>query len=68
MSIGDGIRTNGLNKAPVWVLGSVGLGQLQRFSAWRHVFNGGIVVEPFLPELTQFREYFVEALEVTLIL
>ena len=64
LGIAEMIQGRGLNKAPVWVLASVGLGQLKTFPAWRQVFHGGVVVEPFLPELKQFRKYFVNSLEV----
>jgi len=32
--------------------------------AWSRAFHGGIFVEPHMPELENFREYFVDSLQV----
>lgn len=48
---------------PVWLIGSLGL-DLHKLSAWRTVFDGGLFVEPHMPELAEFKTYFIEALQV----
>ena len=53
-----------INQQPLWLIGSLGL-DLKRLSAWKSVFDGGIFVEPHMPELYDFREYFITALQVT---
>ena len=48
---------------PVWLVGSLGL-DLHKLSAWRTVFHGGLFVEPHMPELAEFKTYFLDALQV----
>lgn len=48
---------------PFWMIGSLGL-DLKKLSAWREVFHQGIFVEPHLPELKEFKKYFIDALQV----
>ncbi len=55
---------NSENGNTVWLIGSLGL-DLKRLSAWRSVFDGGVFVEPHMPELKEFRKYFVGALQVS---
>ena len=66
----------------IWLIGSLGL-DLRTESArrnaqtgsqysiarnrWKDVFEGGIFVEPHMPELAEFKEYFLNILKVTLI-
>ena len=45
------------------ILGSLGL-ELQRLKSWRKVFEGGVFVEPHMPELREFKNYFLSALQV----
>ena len=47
---------------PTWLVGSLGL-DLHKLSAWRSVFHGGLFVEPHMPELSEFKSYFIEALQ-----
>ena len=51
--------------APLWIIGSVGL-HLKRTPTWREAFHGGLLVEPHMPELNEFKKYFVGALRVRL--
>ena len=48
---------------PLWLVGSLGL-DLHKLSAWRTVFHGGLFVEPHMPELAEFKSYFIDALQV----
>ena len=48
---------------PTWLVGSLGL-DLHKLSAWRTVFHGGLFVEPHMPELAEFKTYFIDALQV----
>ena len=49
---------------PVWLIGSLGL-ELKKLKAWRRVFHRGIFVEPHMPELKDFENYFIETLRVS---
>ena len=51
------------NIRPRWLVASLGL-QNKRLSNWKKYFNGGIYVEPFMPELDDFKDYFFNALQV----
>ena len=48
------------------ILGSLGL-ELQRLKSWRKVFQGGVFVEPHMPELREFKNYFLSALQVNIL-
>ena len=54
-----------LQTDPIWLVGSLGL-DLHKLSAWRTVFHGGLFVEPHMPELAEFKTYFIDALQVIL--
>ena len=47
-------------------MATVGLRQMDHLVSWKRVFNGGVVLEPYLPELDQFQNYFQHALLVSL--
>ena len=47
-------------------MATVGLRQMDHLISWKRVFNGGVVLEPYLPELDQFQNYFQHALLVSL--
>ena len=51
---------------PLWIIGSVGL-HLKKSSGWRKAFHGGLLVEPHMPELNDFKKYFVRALRVRVV-
>ena len=65
LEIADAISKNGLNNVPIWIVATVGLRQMGVIQAWKRVFHGGVVLEPYLPELEQFQRYFTHALRVT---
>jgi 2-keto-4-pentenoate hydratase/2-oxohepta-3-ene-1,7-dioic acid hydratase in catechol pathway len=37
----------------------------KRRETWRKVFHAGILIEPHIPELDEFKDYFNEAIKVT---
>ncbi|CAB4063367.1 unnamed protein product [Lepeophtheirus salmonis] len=45
-----------------WLVGSIGL-DLRHISSWKIVFDGGIFIEPHMPELVEFKEYFIKSLQ-----
>ena len=45
------------------IVGSVGL-DLKRNSIWKKAFHGGLLIEPHMPELQQFKTYFLKSLKV----
>jgi hypothetical protein len=44
--------------------GSLGL-ELRTLKSWRSVFAGGGFVEPHMPELREFKQFFLASLEVS---
>ena len=66
LDIADAITKKGLNNVPIWIAATVGLRQMGVIQAWKRVFHGGVVLEPYLPELEQFQRYFTHALRVKL--
>ena len=36
----------------------------KRRQTWRKVFHAGILIEPHIPELDEFKDYFNEAIKV----
>ena len=66
LDIADAITKKGLDNVPIWIAATVGLRQMGVIQAWKRVFHGGVVLEPYLPELEQFQRYFTHALRVKL--
>ena len=64
LDIAEAISQTGIKNAPIWIMATVGLRQMKLVYSWRQVFNGGVVLEPYLPELDQFQRYFQRALRV----
>lgn len=64
LEMGEIIAENGLVNVPIWIMATVGLRQMDALDTWRRVFHGGVVLEPYLPELDQFQRYFTHALRV----
>ena len=53
---------------PFWLVGSLGLDlRNDKMAAWKKVFDGGLFVEPHMPELAEFKTYFITTLQVLLI-
>lgn len=63
VAIAEHLKHVHLKAKPTWLIGSLGL-DLKKLSAWRSVFHGGVFVEPHMPELSQFKNYFIQALQV----
>lgn len=53
-----------INVRPRWLVASLGL-KNKRLSSWKNLFHGGVYVEPFMPELDEFKSYFFNALQVS---
>ena len=66
VAIAEYLKHVKLGKNPKWLVGSLGL-DLHKLSAWRTVFHGGLFVEPHMPELAEFKTYFIDALQVNYI-
>ena len=64
---------------PMWLIGTIGLDlyipdpvfrppRSRRFSRleqpWRRVFHAGVLIEPHLPELEEFKKYFDHSIKV----
>ena len=65
VAIAEYLKHVKLPSDPTWLVGSLGL-DLHKLSAWRTVFHGGLFVEPHMPELAEFKTYFIDALQVLL--
>ena len=65
VAIAEYLKHVQLSIEPIWLIGSLGL-DLHKLSAWRTVFHGGLFVEPHMPELAEFKNFFIEALQVCL--
>ncbi len=63
VAIAEHLKHSSLPVTPTWLIGSLGL-DLKKLSAWRRVFHGGVFVEPHMPELKEFKKYFIDALQV----
>ena len=65
LEMSDAIYEKGLKNVPIWIMATVGLRQMQILPTWKRVFHGGVVLEPYLPELDQFQRYFSHAMKVS---
>ena len=65
LGIADAIAEKGIKNVPIWIMATVGLKQMDVIHVWKRVFHGGVVLEPYLPELEQFRRYFAHAMRVS---
>jgi hypothetical protein len=63
VAIAEHLKHSHLKVKPTWLIGSLGL-DLKKLSAWRRVFHGGIFVEPHMPELKEFKKFFINSLQV----
>ena len=63
VAIAEHLKHAHLETNPTWLIGSLGL-DLKKLSAWRKVFHQGIFVEPHMPELGDFKDYFIASLQV----
>ena len=65
LELTNAIAKKGLKNVPIWIMATVGLRQMAEIQTWRRVLHGGVVLEPYNPELDQFQRYFSHALRVT---
>ena len=65
VAIAEHLKHVRLPSEPIWLVGSLGL-DLRTLTGWRKVFHGGLFVEPHMPELSEFKNYFIGALQVRL--
>ena len=63
VAVAEHLKYLSLPVQPVWLVGSLGL-DLRRLKSWKIVFNGGAFVEPHMPELREFKNYFLGSLKV----
>ena len=61
-AVAEHLKNIQLPTSPVWLLGSLGL-QLRSVTTWRRVFSGGILVEPHMPQLREFKHFFLQSLQ-----
>ena len=61
-AVAEHLKEVQLPTSPVWLLGSLGL-ELRSLKTWRRVFSGGAFVEPHMPELREFKNYFLNSLK-----
>ena len=61
-AVAEHLKNVDIPTTPVWLLGSLGL-ELRSLTSWKNVFNGGAFVEPHMPELREFKNYFLNALK-----
>ena len=64
LAIADHLKHRSLRAKPIWLIGSMGL-EIKTLSGIKRVFHGGIFVEPYMPELKEFKSYFINSLQVS---
>jgi len=62
VAIAEHLKHVDLPSNPLWLIGSLGL-DLRTLSGWRTVFHGGYFVEPHMPELSEFKNFFISTLQ-----
>ena len=63
VAVAEHLKNVYLSPKPVWLLGSLGL-ELRNIKSWQQVFKRGIFVEPHMPELSEFKNFFLHSLMV----
>ena len=63
VAVAEHLKYLDLAVRPIWLVGSLGL-DMRRLKSWKIVFNGGAFVEPHMPELREFKNYFLGSLKV----
>ena len=46
----------------MWLIGSLGVDR-RRLNAWRRLFHGGVFVEPHMPQLREFKHFFLRSIQ-----
>jgi len=62
VAVAEHLKHVDLPSDPTWLLGSLGL-ELHRQKSWLSVFQNGVFAEPHMPELREFKEYFLSSLK-----
>eukprot|EP00094_Tigriopus_californicus_P007632 TCALIF_07349-PA protein Name:"Similar to Gprc5c G-protein coupled receptor family C group 5 member C (Mus musculus)" AED:0.11 eAED:0.12 QI:0/0.75/0.2/0.8/0.75/0.8/5/0/619 len=62
VAIAEHLKHVPLGVTPLWLIASLGL-DLTRLAPLRNVFHGGIFIEPHMPELSEFKKYFIQSLQ-----
>ena len=63
VAVAEHLKNIELPNNPTWLIGSLGL-ELRRLKSWKAVYKGGAFVEPHMPELREFKNFFLESLKV----
>ena len=65
VAVAEHLKNIELPNNPTWLIGSLGL-ELRRLKSWKAVYKGGAFVEPHMPELREFKNFFLDSLTVRL--
>ena len=63
VAVAEHLKNTKLTQKPIWLIGTLGL-ELRRLKSWRSVYKGGAFVEPHMPELREFKNFFLSSLKV----
>lgn len=61
VAVAEHLKNIELPNNPTWLIGSLGL-ELRRLKSWKAVYKGGAFVEPHMPELREFKNFFLDSL------
>ena len=62
VAVAEHLKNLRLPREPTWLIGTLGL-ELRRLKSWRSVYRGGAFVEPHMPELREFKNFFLKSLK-----
>ena len=62
VAVAEHLKNTRLPREPTWLIGTLGL-ELRRLKSWRTVYKGGAFVEPHMPELREFKNFFLKSLK-----
>ena len=62
VAVAEHLKNTRLPREPTWLIGTLGL-ELRRLKSWRSVYKGGAFVEPHMPELREFKNFFLKSLQ-----
>ena len=62
VAVAEHLKNTRLPREPTWLIGTLGL-ELRRLKSWRSVYKGGAFVEPHMPELREFKNFFLKSLK-----
>ena len=58
VAVAEHLKHLDLPRQPTWLIGTLGL-ELRRLKSWQAVYRGGAFVEPHMPELREFKDFFL---------